>query len=57
MTLQVGDRFVVANKVNPFYGQKGEILCTPNNNGIVSVYLNATGTLAQKLSVYDLRKI
>jgi len=57
MTLQVSDRFVVANKVNPFYGQKGEILYKPLNDGIVSVYLDVTGTLIQRLSVYDLQKI
>lgn len=55
--LQVGDRFLVVATANKFYGAKGEIVCKPNNSGIVSVYLDCLGALTQRLNVHDLQKI
>ncbi len=54
---QVGDRFIVVSIQSPFYGERGKALYKPNNNGIVSAYLDKTGDLVQRLNMYDLHKI
>lgn len=54
---QVGDRFVVASIQSKFYGERGKVIYKPDNTGIVSVLLDKTGDLIQRLSLYDLDRL
>jgi hypothetical protein len=57
MTLKVGDRFLVVSIRSRHYGQKGEVICIPDNSEIISVYLDVTGNLIHRVNRYGLQKI